>query len=96
VRPGVSRRRRWWFTLLAHFWVICHLALDDTQQSALSPFYSAWNGFASVSSLELVDGGVYGPSMSIGAATSPLTPEPFIDAYNINITQGYQKQGVKA
>jgi hypothetical protein len=77
--------------------LLAHLlfALDH---AALLPFYPAWNGLTNTT--HLVDwvssngGCVHAPSLSIGDVASILTPESLVEAYNI--TEGLQKQGMKA
>ena len=95
---NASRSLRWWFRLDAHFDVVCRLAVDDTQRSTLSPFNLAWNDLASTTNLifpsddRRVNG--HRPSLSIGAAASPLTPGSLIEAYST--THGCQRKGMRA
>ena len=76
-----------------HFDVIYRLAVDDAQHSTHSPFYSTSNDLASTTNLVFMSNdrrvNGHGPSLSIGAAASPLTPAYLIEAYNIIMDTKY-------
>ena len=92
VCPGISRRLRRSFTLLAHFGVLS-FGLNDARHSALPPICSAWNALASTNNVTFLsnDDCSRGPSLMIGGCI----PVHSRTAHRgLRYYAGYQKQGM--